>query len=46
MEPKCSNCDCPLTDDNNSYENDICDDCFEDQADQAFDDDIEEEDEE
>jgi hypothetical protein len=34
MKPKCSNCGCPLTDDNNSYEDDICDDCFEDSQDE------------
>ena len=44
MEPKCSTCDCPLNDDNNTLADGLCDECFEDEGD--FDDESEEEDEE
>lgn len=32
MEPdKCDNCDCELTENNCTYEDGICDDCYEDE---------------
>lgn len=42
---KCRNCDCELTDDNCSYEDGICDDCFEDQCDDELSEDDEEDEE-
>lgn len=46
MEPKCSTCDCPLNDDNNTLADGLCDECFEDEGEfDGDDDDCDEDDE-